>query len=370
MSRAFVRIFLANSLLVVASVAVTLLGFELFLWANAILSSASPSTAVPTMAHTVPASSGDVIAVPDALVARAEQRKSVLTMPKQWERTITEVPGSVSSYYWQGALHVHNQDRFRRAKPFPDKSPDIFRVAVFGDSLTYGYGISEEDTFVSLLNDWLGREYQVEFLNLGISGAQSEDILQEIKKWLPILRPNLVIYAICQNDFLPSGQGQHVFEYAFPLPASVKQFFIDHTYTGAFINDTYDGTLRRLHLRRDFFDDILSGFGGYQRRFRSDVAKMNSAVMAAGLPSLLAMVVDQYPSYGGRGYQISRVAEDAATAAGAVVIPTEDFYAHHDGQYMYVSKWEGHPNEVANYIWASMIWRALRQRSDLQKFRR
>jgi hypothetical protein len=85
---------------------------------------------------------------------------------------------------------------------------------------------------------------------------------------------------------------------------------------------------------------------------------------------MLAMVVDQYPEYGGRGYRISRVAEAALARAGAVVIPTEDYYRRYDGQSLFVSRWEGHPNEVANYIWANMIAERLRDRQDLLRFRR
>jgi hypothetical protein len=37
---------------------------------------------------------------------------------------------------------------------------------------------------------------------------------------------------------------------------------------------------------------------------------------------------------------------------------------------MNVSNWEGHPNEVANYIWATMIMNRLRQRQDLVAYKR
>lgn len=95
-----------------------------------------------------------------------------------------------------------------------------------------------------------------------------------------------------------------------------------------------------------------------------------AAQVNAGLPPLLAMVVDQYPDYGGRGYKIAKLAEEAVQAAGADQIPTEDYYIRYNGRPMYVSKWEWHPDEVANYIWATMIAAKLRQRPDLQKFKR
>ena len=97
---------------------------------------------------------------------------------------------------------------------------------------------------------------------------------------------------------------------------------------------------------------------------------MNATVQAAGLPPMIGLVVDQYPIYQDRAYKISRVAEDPLTKAGAEIIPTEDYYRRYNNQSMYVSKFEGHPNEVADYIWAAMIMQRLNQREDIAHFRR
>jgi len=48
----------------------------------------------------------------------------------------------------------------------------------------------------------------VEVINLGAPGLQSEDVLQVLKKFHPVLKPDLVVYGICLNDFLESMQGQ------------------------------------------------------------------------------------------------------------------------------------------------------------------
>ena len=46
---------------------------------------------------------------------------------------------------------------------------------------------------------------------------------------------------------------------------------------------------------------------------------MNGLVRAAGLPPMVAMVVDQFPSYGGRGYQIAKIAKSTLGQAGPAV---------------------------------------------------
>jgi hypothetical protein len=57
--------------------------------------------------------------------------------------------------------------------------------------------------------------------------------------------------------------------------------------------------------------------------------------------------------------------ESALATARAEVIATEDYYRRYHGQPLYISRWEGHSNEVANYIWASMLRVALTARLDL-----
>jgi lysophospholipase L1-like esterase len=324
-------------------------------------------------AISIPLPQSDVeIVVPQDLVATANSRQSVMTMPDTWKRVPTSVAGAVRAEYWHGVLHVYNKERMRWASPLPAKRKDYYRVMVVGDSLTYGQGLPEKWRFSNLLEQWLSERYRIEFINLGRGGYNSEDILRAVREYLPALQPDLVLYAVCLNDFLPSRRGQYQDNkaYSVPLPDSVTDYLMRNTRAAAFLSETYDGALRRLRLRYDFFQDILADFDGYQRRFARDVMEMNRAIQASGQPPMLALVVDQYPSHGGAGHRIARVAEVALAKAGASVIDTEDYYRRYNNQPMNVSRWEGHPNEVANYIWAHMFMKELKARSELEAFRR
>jgi lysophospholipase L1-like esterase len=362
---------LINLLLILCSIGLSFAALELFLWAWGGTHAAQP--APRAVAAPAPASPDSDIPIPPDVRALAESRYKLLTLPDEWKRAPAPVPaGAAEAYYWHGALHVRNAESMRLAGPFPQRRSDTYRVMVVGDSLTYGFGLAEQWRFSSLAEQSLGRQFRIEFLNLGVAGAQSEDMLLFVRKYLPVLQPNLVIYAVCHNDFLPTGVGQYATQaaYPFPLPDGIKTFLIRNTRTGAFLDETYDTALRRFHLRADFYDDILADFGGYQERFARDVQDMNTSVQAAGLPPLVGIVLDQFPAYGSRGYQITMVAEAALRQAGAAVIPTEDFYRRYNGQSLYISRWEGHPNEVANIIWANMIAGVLSRREDLQAFRK
>ncbi len=360
----------ANGLLVAVSIVLFFAGFELLLWAGEVFNLRIDLGSSASAKHVEVAKDGALMAdVPAHIISSAAGRYNYVTIPAEWKQVLIQVPGASWARRWQGAIEVYNKDEMRHIGPFPEKKPGVFRVLVVGDSLTYGDGLPEEATFTSLLNAWIGKDHNAEFLNLGVDGAQSEDVLNVVNKFVSELKPDLVFYAVCLNDFLPSGKEQYSYNYAFPLPDSFKDFFIRNTRFGAFISDAYDAALRRFHLRRDFFDDILADFDGYQKRFLRDVTNMNATVQAAGLPPMMAMVLDQFPENGGRGYKIAQIAEESLAYAGIEVISTEDYYSQLSGRSdLYISRWELHPNEVANYIWARMISQRLAGREDLQKF--
>jgi hypothetical protein len=128
--------------------------------------------------------------------------------------------------------------------------------------------------------------------------------------------------------------------------------------------------LMRLGIARDFFDDILQGIPAYRARFGRDVADFNELVRAHEMPPVIALVVDQFPESGGRGQQIAEVAEQALAAAGMVVVNTDDYYRRFSGMSpLRVSRWEGHPNEEANAVWALMLEQVVAQDQRLEKYR-
>src|SRR5262245_11864853 len=53
----------------------------------------------------------------------------------------------------------------------PDNTHNLKRLFVIGDSLTFGWGVNEENTFPRILNDAMAREgIHLEVVNLGVPG--------------------------------------------------------------------------------------------------------------------------------------------------------------------------------------------------------
>jgi lysophospholipase L1-like esterase len=329
--------FLNNLLLTVTSIMLPLILFESFLW---------------------------------IFQSRPENQQE-LVMPQEWRKRAVSISGASHAYYWHNILHVHDRNQMRRTSPFPRKSKKQFRIMVVGDSLTYGYGVREEETYPMQIETALKKNFNVEVLNLGVSGYQSEDVLKITIKYTPLLQPNLIIYGVCLNDFLPSGVGQYENNmiYRFPLPEAVKTFLSEKTHLGRLVSDAYNYVLLKLGLRNDFYTDILKDFKNYQTRFARDVRNMNMFVLNKGLPPIVAMVLNQFPDLNSNGYQIAMVAEEHLKNAGMAVISTKEYYQRYDKQKMVVSPWEGHPNAKANQIFADFFIAHLQHRSDLERYK-
>jgi hypothetical protein len=300
------------------------------------------------------------------------QRQALLTMPDNFAalRVDATVPCASMAFQWQGIVQIYDQDGYRRCNgPFPEKSADVYRVAVFGDSLTFGAGIENEWAYPLQLQRLVGRDYRIEFINLGVGGAQSEDVLQNMKKMVPILKPDLVIYGVCLNDFLPSGVGQYQKDRKFPLPESVKAVLKERTRVGRFVSDGYENILLRLGVSINFVDDILWDFGNYQTRFGRDLVEMQTFIVRdSGLPPIVGMVLHQSPNTKDRTAQLVAAAELWMNRAKFDLIPIGEYLRANHGQQYYVSRWDGHPNEQANAYFASMIADRLLDRGELQAY--
>jgi lysophospholipase L1-like esterase len=294
-------------------------------------------------------------------------RRAGAAIPEEWRRETVEVEGAEHAHRWHGHLFVFDENGFRRTTPFPPRQPELCRVLIFGDSLTYGYGVATGETYPARLQALLEANCRVEVLNLGVSGASSEDVRASMARWVPELEPDLVVYGVCLNDFLPRG----VAEYRTPpfplIPIRLKVFVASRTRLGLLVRDSYQNLLINLGFEHDFYDDILKDFGSYRTRFADDLQAMNHAVISQGLAPVVLMVVEQRPAVDGKGHRISREVEMMAAKADMTVVGIDTYVAAHDGEVMAVSEWEGHPNERAHELFAELLAPVLADHPALER---
>jgi lysophospholipase L1-like esterase len=87
------------------------------------------------------------------------------------------------------------------------KRAGVTRLAVFGDSIVFGYWVSESDAFPAQLGSLLGPK--VEVLNLGVPGYNLDQEVENLRGRLDSLKPDIVLFGFCLNDL----EGLLSFEY-------------------------------------------------------------------------------------------------------------------------------------------------------------
>jgi hypothetical protein len=342
-------LFLARLNLLVVSSVLALIGFEAFLRARA-----------AWVDHHARSESNPTGSAP-------------LTMPEEWKRRETKVEGATHASWWHNKLHVYNADGMRTTRPFSEKDPGTFRIMVLGDSLTYGEGVEEGDTYSRVLERELSKQFRVEVLNLGVCGAQSEDVKQILFRHFDSLQPDLVLYGVCLNDFLPSGVGQYDNNRSWSVRFPMQEHFEKKTLVGEFLAKKYDDLLRTWGVRVDFYTDILRDFHGCRTRFRKDVKEMNDYVVGRGRPPVVAMCLHQsltQPLLDQVGLPIIRFAEEYLAEAGMQVVSSAEYVQKYAGRCLRVSPWEGHPNEECHHAFAEEFLKAIQPLPCLKRYAR
>jgi len=189
-------------------------------------------------------------------------------------------------------------------------------------------------------------------VNLGASGLQSQHIVGIARNFVAQLEPDLVVYGVCLNDFLPAGTD----EYSTRGFDARNTWIATHSRLGALAAVGFEQFLLKTGLAPDFFDDILSDFGGYATRFRSDMGELEQILKVP----VVGMVLNQYPA-DPRGRKIGRIAEAAMRQAGIIVVPSDPYLDAMAAvkPVWNVNRFEGHPNVEAHRIFATELSNAI-----------
>jgi lysophospholipase L1-like esterase len=99
-----------------------------------------------------------------------------------------------------GIRYDVNADGFRGPRAARPKNAGTLRLAVLGDSVTFGYGVNDADTFPTLLAARLAGARPVEVLNLGVSGYNPYTEAALFADLGPAFTPDVVLVQFCIND--------------------------------------------------------------------------------------------------------------------------------------------------------------------------
>ena len=115
--------------------------------------------------------------------------------------TTTDDNGSYFARKWNRAHVTLNPAGFRERVYSAKPRVDVIRVAVVGDSFTFGQGVDVENRFSNLLERRLNRSrHEVEVLNFGRPGAESADHVRTLEQSVLPANPNGVLLQWLMND--------------------------------------------------------------------------------------------------------------------------------------------------------------------------
>ena len=117
------------------------------------------------------------------------------------------IPGTHASYI--GVPVAINAVGLRDHEVAIPKPPGIVRIVGVGDSVTFGYGVRLEETFLKVLEQRLNadpngaRAMRYEVLNAGVGATGLNDYYYFIEARAPTLEPDLVLVNVVLNDIEP-----------------------------------------------------------------------------------------------------------------------------------------------------------------------
>ena len=79
------------------------------------------------------------------------------------------------------------------------KPPGLRRVLCFGDSITFGYGVADDETYAFLLGKQLASR-GVETVNAGVTGYTSHQVLRLLRRLSPTVGADAATFCIGWND--------------------------------------------------------------------------------------------------------------------------------------------------------------------------
>jgi len=237
-----------------------------------------------------------------------------------------------------------------REREIEPKSQARYRIAIVGDSLTWGQGLEEGDRFSDVLERSLGARYEV--LNFGIPGNNLPEHLQVLEQALSA-SPDFVLLQLYINDFEMPGMERPSVYALLPWP-SLDGWMLPASVLYDMVNDAWSQLQERTgmiesyvhYMDRNLRDPSAPSSRKAFGMLRQFVDRARAAGVASGTvlfpnPGLFGK---NYPF----GYLHDRVREVCADERITCLDLRGPFSTFKSPQDMWVSRFDQHPNARAN----------------------
>jgi lysophospholipase L1-like esterase len=277
--------------------------------------------------------------------------------------TSSDNGGYFSRRWYQSGEVRNNTFGFRERQFDSAKAPGVYRVAVAGDSFTFGNGIRQQDRYSDLVQSRLPSHFEV--LNFGIPGANTPEHRVMVQRLVRDVHPDFILLQWYVNDAEDDDSiGRPVF--APLLPYRPLHNWLNNSsalYTVA--NMQWAETQVALGMSESYTDYLHRRLGDPHSPdsirdrdlLRDLIATAQQAHVPIGIvlfPDTAGKLDDRYPF----AYLHQRVL-DVCTERGITCVDLlKDFAAIKDRQSLWANRLDHHPSGRANAIAAERILEA------------
>jgi hypothetical protein len=114
----------------------------------------------------------------------------------------------------EGSRVTINARGYRGREHRYERTPGHTRVVLLGDSLTFGFRMSDDAIFASLLDGGA-----LEVVNLGVEGYGTDQELLKLEHEGLLYHPDVVVLNVCiENDLIDNWTSENLFHLGYPRP--------------------------------------------------------------------------------------------------------------------------------------------------------
>ena len=272
--------------------------------------------------------------------------------------------GSFFSRRWINDVSM-NEYGFRERNFSIAKPPETFRVAVIGDSFTFGNGLPADKRYSDLLGKWLGARFEV--LNFGVPGNNTPHHLDTLRARVLPTSPNFVVLQWFVNDVEGddlSGRPKP----AFLVPnAQLHRWLNRHSALYAVANMRWAEMQIMLGWVPSYAEYLKAKAGDANSPGARHEAELVHGIVDTAHRNGVDIAVVLFPDTGaalGADYPFSFLHEHMLERCRAEGIECLDlrqrFAKEKDRRTLWVSPFDHHPSAKANQIAATELFHLLR----------
>jgi lysophospholipase L1-like esterase len=256
-----------------------------------------------------------------------------------------------------GEPHISVNSLGFRERQVGQKDPSRYRIAVIGDSFTWGQGLDEAQRFSNVLGGLLGSQYDV--LNFGMPGHTLPEHVDELA---PVLRvkPDFVLLQLYINNFETPAMRRPQASALLPpdLNGAMTESSLVYQLMGdrwtqlqetLGLVDSYAGYIPR-HLRDPDSPDSREAFG----KLRQFISRARAADVPIGV--VLFPATDSMGA-NGTDYPFGFLHDRVGAVCAEERVPYLDLFPPFAGvgdpHSLWVSPFDAHPNAEANRLAAT-----------------